>query len=93
MVAPKSLLEGPYSAKDWPPVRPLGQRALHPRLIRVAGTYSSDDRRSLDQLLRKRVPDHRADTRASLIATLLLSLGLWAGTWGAITSLASVVLR
>jgi hypothetical protein len=59
----------------------------------LAGTYSSDDRRSLDQLLPRCVPDHRADTRASLIATLLLSLGLWAGIWGAITSLASVALR
>ena len=36
MVAPKSLLEGPYSAEDWLPVRPLGKRALHPRLNRVA---------------------------------------------------------
>jgi hypothetical protein len=61
----------------------------------LEGTYSSDDRRWLDQLLPRRVPDHRADTRASLIATLLLSLGLWAGIWGAITSLAlaSVALR
>jgi hypothetical protein len=56
----------------------------------LAGTYSSDDRRSLDQLLQKRVPDHQP---ASLIATLLLSLGIWAGIWGAITSWASVVLR
>jgi hypothetical protein len=59
----------------------------------LAGTYSSDDRRSLDQLHPRYVPDHRADTHASLIATLLLSLGLWAGIWGAITSLASVALR
>lgn len=59
----------------------------------LAGTYSSDDRRSLDQLLRKRVPDHRPDTRASLIVTLLLSLGLCAGIWGALSSLALVVLR
>jgi hypothetical protein len=59
----------------------------------LLGTYSSDDRRSLDQLLRKRIPDHRPDTRASLIATLLPSLGLWAGICGATISLASVVLR
>jgi hypothetical protein len=56
-----------------------------------AGTYSSDDRRSLDQLLRKRVPDHRPDTRASLIVTVLLSLGVWAAIWGGITSLLSVL--
>ena len=48
----------------------------------LAGTYSSDDRRSLDQLLRKRVPDDRPNTRASLIVTLLLSLGVWAAIWG-----------
>jgi hypothetical protein len=37
MVAPKSLLEGrPYSSEDWLPVRPLGKRALHPRLVRLA---------------------------------------------------------
>jgi hypothetical protein len=36
MVAPKSLLERPYSAEDWLPVRPLGKRALDPRLSRVA---------------------------------------------------------
>jgi hypothetical protein len=57
----------------------------------LAGTYSSDDRRSLEQLLRKRVPDHRPDTRASLIVTVLLSLGVWAAIWGAITSLLSVL--
>ena len=59
----------------------------------LAGTYSSDDRRSLDQLLPRCIPDHRADTRASLIATLLLSLGIWAGIWEAIASLASAVLQ
>jgi len=37
MVAPKSLLEeGPYSREYWLPVQPLGKRALHPRLIRLA---------------------------------------------------------
>ena len=37
MVAPKSLLEeGPYSRENWLPVQPLGKRALHPRLIRLA---------------------------------------------------------
>jgi hypothetical protein len=37
MVAPKSLLEGrAYSSEDWMPVRPLGKRALNPRLSRVA---------------------------------------------------------
>ena len=55
----------------------------------LAGTYSSDARRSLDQLLRTRVPDHRPDTRASLIVTLLLSLGIWAAIWGAVASLLS----
>jgi hypothetical protein len=58
----------------------------------LTGTYSSDDRRSLDQqLLRKGAPDHRPDMEASLIVTLLLSLGLWAGIWGAITSLLSAL--
>ena len=37
MVAPKSLLEeGSYSGENWLPVQPLGKRALHPRLIRLA---------------------------------------------------------
>jgi hypothetical protein len=36
MVAPKSLIEEPYSAEDWLPVRPLGKSVLHPRLRRVA---------------------------------------------------------
>ena len=57
----------------------------------LAGTYSSDDRRSLDQLLRERVPDHQPDTRASLIVTVLLSLGIWATIWGAVTSLLSAL--
>jgi hypothetical protein len=55
----------------------------------LAGTYSSDDRRSPDQLLRKRVSDHRPDTLASLIVTVLLSLGVWAAIWGAVASLLS----
>jgi hypothetical protein len=37
MVALKGRLEGrAYSSEDWLPVRPLGKRAFHPRLIRVA---------------------------------------------------------